>query len=354
MPDVLGRPGGADLGRGQRAGREARATPTRWPSSTGSRRRTPSSTAASAAIASDETTSQVLAASTELEARLAAKNQRLEKLRKQAARARGRQRGGSVVSGASKVVIVAGAGRSGTSTVAGALTMLGLHLPEPEVPADETNPRGFYESQWVVDFHKELLNRSPVVRTLDSRPEAPQLAQALPTPADRARLDAWLGEAARAPAGAGQGPARVLVPRPVARRGHRARRRARVPHDAAPPGRGREVARHPLHADQSGRELPPPAGHRQHRRLGARLPRHRAGDPRRPAGLRPLRRPARRLARRALGRRRPASGSTSTSTATATSSTTSSSRRCGARRPPGTPSTSPTPCVPSPRAPGSR
>lgn len=94
----------------------------------------------------------------------------------------------------SKVVIVAGAGRSGTSTVAGSLTMLGLHLPQPEVPADETNPRGFFESRWVVDFHKELLNRSPVVRTLDSRPEALALAQTLPTAADAAILVDWLAE----------------------------------------------------------------------------------------------------------------------------------------------------------------
>lgn len=93
-----------------------------------------------------------------------------------------------------KVVIVAGAGRSGTSTVAGSLTMLGLHLPQPEVPADETNPRGFFESRWVVDFHKGLLNRSPVVRTLDSRPEAVELAAGLPTDADATRLADWLGE----------------------------------------------------------------------------------------------------------------------------------------------------------------
>ncbi|WP_148615612.1 sulfotransferase family protein [Nocardioides rubriscoriae] len=97
------------------------------------------------------------------------------------------------------VVVVAGAGRSGTSTIAGALTMLGLHLPEPQVPADDTNPRGFYESQWVVDFHKRMLRRDPVVRTLDSRPEAVELARQLPTPDDAAALDAWLGEALRHP-----------------------------------------------------------------------------------------------------------------------------------------------------------
>jgi hypothetical protein len=93
-----------------------------------------------------------------------------------------------------RLVMVAGAGRSGTSTVAGALTMLGLHLPQPEVPADETNPRGFYETQWVVDFHKSLLERSPVIRTLDARPEVAALAEERPTDEDAARLAEWLTE----------------------------------------------------------------------------------------------------------------------------------------------------------------
>ena len=93
-----------------------------------------------------------------------------------------------------KLVMVAGAGRSGTSTVAGALSMLGLHLPQPEVPADETNPRGFFESQWVVDFHKALLDRSPVIRTLDARPEVAELAEQRPTDDDAERLSAWLAE----------------------------------------------------------------------------------------------------------------------------------------------------------------
>ncbi len=95
-----------------------------------------------------------------------------------------------------RLVMVAGAGRSGTSTVAGALSMLGLHLPQPQVPADETNPRGFYESQWVVDFHKGLLERSPVIRTLDARPEVAALAEQRPTDEDAARLREWLGQQA--------------------------------------------------------------------------------------------------------------------------------------------------------------
>jgi len=74
-----------------------------------------------------------------------------------------------------RLVMVTGSGRSGTSTAAGVLKRLGLHLPQPEKPADDANPRGFYETQWVVDFHKSLL-KPIAVRTGDSRPRAAQLA----------------------------------------------------------------------------------------------------------------------------------------------------------------------------------
>ena len=95
----------------------------------------------------------------------------------------------------SRVLLVTGAGRSGTSTVAGSLKLLGLHVPQPEVPADETNPRGFFESQWVVAFHKELLFHNPVVRTMDSRPEAQGFGERLSARPDaREALDAWLVE----------------------------------------------------------------------------------------------------------------------------------------------------------------
>ncbi|MGH3358230.1 MAG: sulfotransferase family protein [Nocardioidaceae bacterium] len=70
-----------------------------------------------------------------------------------------------------KVVFVAGSGRSGTSTMAGILRQLGLHVPQPEVVPDETNPRGFAEPQWLVDFHDELLRRSNV-QVSDARPRA--------------------------------------------------------------------------------------------------------------------------------------------------------------------------------------
>ena len=56
-----------------------------------------------------------------------------------------------------RVVFVVGSGRSGTSTMSGTLQTLGLHVPQPEVAADATNPKGFGEPQWVVDLHTELL-----------------------------------------------------------------------------------------------------------------------------------------------------------------------------------------------------
>ncbi len=91
-----------------------------------------------------------------------------------------------------RVVFVVGSGRSGTSTMAGALRALGMHVPQPEVVADESNPKGFGEPQWVVDLHDELLQRCNV-QVSDSRPaawyDAGKLANIEPL---RARLHTWL------------------------------------------------------------------------------------------------------------------------------------------------------------------
>ena len=70
-----------------------------------------------------------------------------------------------------KVLFVAGAGRSGTSTLAGIVSKLGMHVPLPEVPPDDSNPRGFSEPQWVVDVHDEWLAEA-LVQVSDARPEA--------------------------------------------------------------------------------------------------------------------------------------------------------------------------------------
>lgn len=92
------------------------------------------------------------------------------------------------------LVVVAGAGRSGTSLLAGSLGRLGLRVPQPEVVADDTNPRGFGEPRWVVDFHNALLRRA-AVHVSDARPAAWALTDAA---ADEEptldQLTAWLDE----------------------------------------------------------------------------------------------------------------------------------------------------------------
>jgi hypothetical protein len=94
--------------------------------------------------------------------------------------------------GAQRLVLVVGVGRSGTSLLSGILGQLGLHLPQPEVKADDTNPRGFGEPRWVVDFHKRLLRRHRVTVN-DSRPAAWEiLARTSGDPAARAELRGWL------------------------------------------------------------------------------------------------------------------------------------------------------------------
>jgi hypothetical protein len=92
-----------------------------------------------------------------------------------------------------KLVVVTGSGRSGTSSVAGALKRLGLYIPQPEVATDERNPRGYYEPLWVAEFHKWLLNPIPV-RTIDSRPNAGRIAKKAVTPEVEQRLKGWLVE----------------------------------------------------------------------------------------------------------------------------------------------------------------
>jgi hypothetical protein len=92
---------------------------------------------------------------------------------------------------ARKLVIVTGSGRSGTSTVTGSLKMLGSYIPQPEIPANDANPRGYFEPTWTVEFQKRVLADAGV-RTLDARPEAYELMQ--PTcakPAFRDELRTW-------------------------------------------------------------------------------------------------------------------------------------------------------------------
>ncbi|MDN5851780.1 MAG: sulfotransferase [Actinomycetia bacterium] len=96
--------------------------------------------------------------------------------------------------GPGKIVIVVGPGRSGTSSFAGTLERLGLHVPEPAIKPNPTNPSGFYEPRWVVDFHNRLLERA-AVRTLDMSPDARARAEKTGAkPGVRAKLRSWLSD----------------------------------------------------------------------------------------------------------------------------------------------------------------
>lgn len=90
------------------------------------------------------------------------------------------------------LVLVSGSGRSGTSSLAGSLKRLGLHVPQPEVEASETNPRGFYEPQWVIDYHKGYL-KDLALFNIDSRPRATEIvAELVATGEPQERLREWL------------------------------------------------------------------------------------------------------------------------------------------------------------------
>ncbi|GAA1909768.1 sulfotransferase [Nocardioides marmoribigeumensis] len=92
--------------------------------------------------------------------------------------------------GRQALVLVSGSGRSGTSTVAGTLKKLGLAVPQPEIAPDETNPRGYFEPAWVVDFQKRTLADAEV-KTNDARPDAASLVH--PALVERRdELERWL------------------------------------------------------------------------------------------------------------------------------------------------------------------
>ena len=93
-----------------------------------------------------------------------------------------------------RIVIVMGPGRSGTSTIAGSLAKSGFEVPGYVIKGNQTNPSGFFEPRWVVNFQKSILNRTDV-GTLDSSPEALGLVStATSDPELRAEIRAWLSE----------------------------------------------------------------------------------------------------------------------------------------------------------------
>jgi hypothetical protein len=94
-----------------------------------------------------------------------------------------------------RLVLVTGAGRSGTSTIAGALHHLGLHVPLPVIKPNESNPMGFFESTWPLRFHRRIMERAFVEQT-DGRPEAQQLMADAVDDETRAELRTWLADVA--------------------------------------------------------------------------------------------------------------------------------------------------------------
>ena len=89
------------------------------------------------------------------------------------------------------LLLVTGAGRSGTSTAAGALHHLGVHVPGPYLQANASNPRGFYESRWSVEFHNRLLKRAHMT-IADGRPEAADILREKIREQDQDRLASWV------------------------------------------------------------------------------------------------------------------------------------------------------------------
>ncbi|HET6818442.1 MAG TPA: hypothetical protein VFH66_14535 [Mycobacteriales bacterium] len=92
-----------------------------------------------------------------------------------------------------ELVLVIGAGRSGTSLTAGVFNRLGFYVPQPEVEANKTNPRGFGEPRWVVNFHAKLMLRYGV-DLLDARPAAwSAAARVLDEPVELGYCRTWTG-----------------------------------------------------------------------------------------------------------------------------------------------------------------
>lgn len=89
------------------------------------------------------------------------------------------------------LVLITGTGRSGTSTASGMLHHLGLHVPGPYLGANESNPKGFFESRWAMRFHKSLLAQAGL-HDFDGRPDALERVRAHVTPERRAQLVTFL------------------------------------------------------------------------------------------------------------------------------------------------------------------
>ena len=77
--------------------------------------------------------------------------------------------------------------------MSGTLHHLGLFVPGPHFGANESNPKGFFESRWAVKFHKTL-EAAAGINDFDSRPEAVDRAREAVTPKMREQLATFLGK----------------------------------------------------------------------------------------------------------------------------------------------------------------
>ena len=186
------------------------------------------------------------------------------------------------------LVLVVGVGRSGTSLLSGILGQLGFAIPQPEVQADDTNPRGFGEPRWVVDFHSRVLKEQ--ARHAQRLPARRLGADGASPATDGAATSCASGCAVssrKADAIVVKDPRTVWFLALWRNCADRARRPHLVRDDAAPPGRDRR---------QRAQVVRPRADRGEpHRGLAQRDARDRARDPWRAARVRPLLRPDGRL-----------------------------------------------------------
>lgn len=93
-----------------------------------------------------------------------------------------------------RIILIIGPGRSGTSTMAGSLVKTGMKVPGRSIKGNQTNPSGFFEPRWVVDFHKRHLDRTQV-GTLDASPYAlERVTKATDRDKVRTTLRTWLAK----------------------------------------------------------------------------------------------------------------------------------------------------------------
>lgn len=80
--------------------------------------------------------------------------------------------------------------------MSGTFHHLGLHVPGPYLGANDSNPKGFFESRWSVRFHKQLLAEAGV-NDFDGRPDAYAAVQDVLDDQKRRKLHRFLERESR-------------------------------------------------------------------------------------------------------------------------------------------------------------